>query len=99
MHNNLYKYALFAVLAGWIFTAIGFYWRNPAYAMDWSMTTAIGTMGAAAVSPWLAGAGRSQKKGRGHVRVPHDRCRNGIAAQIALFDHAGLSELSQRVQV
>ena len=54
MHNNLYKYALFAVLAGWIFTAIGFYWRNPAYAMDWSMTTAIGTMGAAAVSPWLA---------------------------------------------
>lgn len=34
MHNNFYKYALFAVLAGWIFTAIGFYWRNPAYAMD-----------------------------------------------------------------
>ena len=55
MHNNFYKYALFAVLAGWIFTAIGFYWRNPAYAMDWSMTTAIGTMGAVSVSPWLAG--------------------------------------------
>lgn len=55
MHNNFYKYALFAVLAGWIFTAIGFYWRKPAYAMDWSMTTAIGKMGAVSVSPWLAG--------------------------------------------
>ena len=98
MHNNFYKYALFDVLAGWIFTAIGFYWRNPAYAMDWSMTTAIGTMGGLRLTV-ADGAGRSQKKGRGHDRVPHDRCRNGIAAQIALFDHAGLSELSQQVQV
>ena len=46
---------MFAVLVGWIFTAIGFYWPNPAYAMDWSMITAVGTMGAVFVSLWLAG--------------------------------------------
>lgn len=99
MHNNLYKYALFAVLAGWIFTAIGFYWRNPAYAMDWSMTTAIGTMGAAAVSPWLAEPDDRKRREEAMFVSRMTRCRNGIAAQIALFDHAGLSELSQRVQV